>query len=96
MDVKIDYSRKSVFTKGVVKVNLSRFPLGEKVDDPVQMYLSDVYTVTANLAGIPALSLPVGYVDGLPVGGQFMAPWWAEETLTAAGAALEASVGAAS
>ena len=44
------------------------FPIGEKVDDPVTMYLCDVYTTGVNLAGLPAASIPVGFVDGLPVG----------------------------
>ena len=44
------------------------FRLGEKVDDPVTMYLSDVYTIAVNLAGLPGLSVPAGFVDGLPVG----------------------------
>ena len=48
------------------------FPLGAK-SDPYEMYLSDIFTVTANLAGVPAMSLPIGRVDGLPVGGQFIA-----------------------
>lgn len=65
------------------------FGLGERVTDPVSMYLSDIYTVTANLAGIPGLSLPMGTVDGLPVGGQILAPWWGEATLVAAAAGLE-------
>ena len=65
------------------------FLLGEKTADPYTMYLSDIFTVTANLAGIPALSLPVGEVDGLPVGGQFMAPAWGEEVMIRAARALE-------
>lgn len=69
------------------------FPIGERVDDPVQMYLSDVFTVTANLAGIPGLSVPVGSLDGLPVGGQVLASWWREDTAVAVGAVLEATVG---
>ena len=68
------------------------FPLGERLDDPVAMYLSDVFTVTANLAGIPAMSVPIGTLEGLPVGGQLMAPWWQEEVLVSVGAALEASI----
>ena len=65
------------------------FRLGEKTDDPVKMYLSDVFTVTANLAGIPGMSVPIGSVDGLPVGGQVLAPWWEEGRMISVGAALE-------
>ena len=50
------------------------WPLGEKMDDPVTMYLADIYTVVANLAGIPGLSIPCGTVDHLPVGLQIMGP----------------------
>jgi aspartyl-tRNA(Asn)/glutamyl-tRNA(Gln) amidotransferase subunit A len=58
------------------------FPLGEKVDDPVAMYSNDILTVTANLAGIPALSLPCGRSnEGLPIGLQLMAPRFGEEKL---------------
>ena len=64
------------------------FRLGE-VSDPYDMYLSDIYTVTANLAGIPAMSQPIGRVDGLPVGGQFMAARFDEATMFKAAAALE-------
>jgi aspartyl-tRNA(Asn)/glutamyl-tRNA(Gln) amidotransferase subunit A len=66
------------------------FGLGERVTDPVSMYLSDIFTVTANLAGIPGLSLPIGRVDGLPVGGQLLAPWWGEVAMVEAAAGLEA------
>lgn len=55
--------------------------LGEKVDDPLKMYLSDIYTVTANLAGIPGLALPIGFIDGLPVGMQILGPPFSEELL---------------
>jgi aspartyl-tRNA(Asn)/glutamyl-tRNA(Gln) amidotransferase subunit A len=65
------------------------FRLGEKLDDPYEMYLSDVFTVTANLAGVPALSLPVGHADGLPVGGQLIGPPWSEGTLLRVARALE-------
>ncbi len=47
--------------------------LGERMDDPISMYLADIYTVTANIAGIPAISVPCGEAHGLPVGIQFMA-----------------------
>jgi aspartyl-tRNA(Asn)/glutamyl-tRNA(Gln) amidotransferase subunit A len=57
------------------------FAIGAKTDDPIQMYLNDIYTIGANLAGIPAMSLPCGFVRGLPVGLQLMAPVLAEAPL---------------
>jgi aspartyl-tRNA(Asn)/glutamyl-tRNA(Gln) amidotransferase subunit A len=57
------------------------FKIGEKSDDPLQMYLTDIYTVSANLAGIPGISVPCGKTGGLPIGVQFMAPKWHEDTL---------------
>jgi aspartyl-tRNA(Asn)/glutamyl-tRNA(Gln) amidotransferase subunit A len=55
------------------------FPLGEKVDDPLQMYLSDVFTLPASLAGIPGISVPCGFTsEGLPIGLQIMAPHFEE------------------
>ena len=65
------------------------FKLGEKSDDPYEMYLSDIFTVTANLAGIPAISLPIGRLNGLPVGGQFLADRWREDKMLRAASALE-------
>ncbi|MOA07158.1 Glutamyl-tRNA(Gln) amidotransferase subunit A [compost metagenome] len=55
--------------------------LGEKSSDPVSAYLEDIYTITANLAGIPGLSMPAGFVDGLPVGVQLLAPYFHEARL---------------
>jgi aspartyl-tRNA(Asn)/glutamyl-tRNA(Gln) amidotransferase subunit A len=69
------------------------FRLGER-SDPYEMYLSDIFTVTANLAGVPAMSQPIGRIDGLPVGGQFMAPHFGEPTMIHAAAALEQALGA--
>jgi len=68
------------------------FRVGEKLDDPLAMYLNDIATIPANLAGTPGLSLPSGLAaeDGLPTGIQLLAPALAEERLYAAGAALEA------
>ena len=68
------------------------FKIGEKLDDPVAMYLNDVATIPANLAGIPGLSLPAGLApeDGLPVGFQILAPALADDRLYRVGAALEA------
>lgn len=55
--------------------------LGSKVNDPVAAYLEDIYTVPANLAGIPGLSMPAGMIDGLPVGVQLLAPYFQEARL---------------
>ncbi len=60
------------------------FKLGEKSDDPVAMYLNDIYTIAANLAGIPAMSLSCGFVDGLPVGMQLMGNFFDESRMLAA------------
>jgi aspartyl-tRNA(Asn)/glutamyl-tRNA(Gln) amidotransferase subunit A len=57
------------------------FRLGEKADDPVSMYLSDIYTIAANLAGLPAMSIPAGSVDGLPVGLHLIGNYFAEGRL---------------
>ena len=57
------------------------FKLGEKIDDPMHMYLSDIYTVTVSLAGLPAISLPAGFVGGLPVGQQLIGPAFSEVRL---------------
>ncbi len=65
------------------------FRLGEKVEDPVQMYLSDICTIPINIAGIPAMSIPAGFVDGLPVGMQIMGRPLGEETILRAAYAYE-------
>ena len=57
------------------------FKLGEKVENPVQMYLSDVCTIPVNIAGIPCMSVPAGFVQGLPVGVQIMSKPFGEETI---------------
>ncbi|MDH3611804.1 MAG: Asp-tRNA(Asn)/Glu-tRNA(Gln) amidotransferase subunit GatA [Gammaproteobacteria bacterium] len=57
------------------------FKLGDKIDDPITMYLNDIYTIGANLAGLPGMSTPCGFVDGLPVGLHLVGPHWGEETI---------------
>ncbi|MCH8865884.1 MAG: Asp-tRNA(Asn)/Glu-tRNA(Gln) amidotransferase subunit GatA [Proteobacteria bacterium] len=57
------------------------FRLGDKTDDPITMYLNDIYTIGANLAGLPAISTPCGFVDGLPVGLHLVGPHFGEETV---------------
>ena len=66
------------------------FRFGEKADNPLQMYLADIFTVPANLAGIPGLSLPCGFAAGLPAGLQLLAKPFDEETLLRLGAAYQA------
>ena len=70
------------------------FPLGSKSNDPIAMYLNDVFTVTANLAGVPAMSVPAGLdKDGLPLGLQIITRALDEETMITVGAALEDAAG---
>jgi aspartyl-tRNA(Asn)/glutamyl-tRNA(Gln) amidotransferase subunit A len=57
------------------------FPLGDKTDDPVTMYLSDVYTISTNLAGLPGMSIPAGFQNGLPVGLQIIGNYFDEARL---------------
>jgi aspartyl-tRNA(Asn)/glutamyl-tRNA(Gln) amidotransferase subunit A len=65
------------------------FKAGEKTADPVAMYLADIFVCSINLAGLPALNLPVGRSEGLPIGAQLVAPYFDEERLLAVAAALE-------
>lgn len=65
------------------------FRLGEKTDDPLSMYLSDIYTTSMSLAGNPAISVPCGFVSGLPVGLQLVAPHFKEDRLFTAAYAYE-------
>jgi aspartyl-tRNA(Asn)/glutamyl-tRNA(Gln) amidotransferase subunit A len=70
------------------------FPIGERVDDPMAMYLADLYTIPSNLVGNASMSLPCGLAeeDGLPVGFQIMAPTLADDRVYRVGAALEAAL----
>jgi len=61
------------------------FKIGEKVDNPLQMYLSDIYLVTVNLAGVPSLNIPCGFVNKLPIGMQLIGPQLSEELLLQVG-----------
>lgn len=81
---------KEDFDKAFKKVDViltpttptTAFKRGEKVDDPLQMYLNDIFTVPANLAGIPGVSVPAGFdKQGLPIGLQMLGPQWGEETI---------------
>ena len=68
------------------------FAAGEKLTDPVQMYLADVFVAPASLAGLPAMSIPIGRDDGLPLGGQLIAPRGGERDMIATAMTLEASI----
>jgi len=90
------------FTTAFDKVDLlltpatpsAAFPIGQKVTDPVTMYLNDVFTVPASLAGVPAMAVPAGLAaNGLPLGLQLIAPSFREDVLVRAGRAVEKSAG---
>ena len=70
------------------------FRAGEKIRHPVAMYLSDVFVCPANLALVPAISIPIGRCDGLPVGAQLIAPWFHEARLIGVAAVIERSIDA--
>ncbi|WP_373185362.1 Asp-tRNA(Asn)/Glu-tRNA(Gln) amidotransferase subunit GatA [Halopseudomonas sp.] len=57
------------------------FKIGEKIDDPVSLYLTDIYTITANLAGVPGVALPAGFANGLPLGMQLLGNYFSEARL---------------
>lgn len=67
------------------------FKLGENLDDPLTMYLSDVFTIAVNMAGLPGLSQPCGLAEDLPVGLQWIAPAWQEDVILGAASAYEAA-----
>lgn len=88
---------RNVFDRGVdllftPSTPTPAFTAGEKLGDPVAMYLADIFTVTANLAGLPALTLPIGRVNGLPVGGQLIGPPFLEDEMLEAAFTLERAV----
>ena len=98
--VKAQQTRRLIaddFTRAFADVDLiagpvtqaPAFRLGEKLDDPVSMYLNDVYTLPASLAGLPGMSVPAGFVEGLPVGLQLLAPWFEEGRLLNAAHAFQ-------
>ncbi len=92
--IKGDFDR--AFAEGVDVVvgptsPILAFGIGEKIDDPLEMYLSDLYTIPANLAGLPCISIPCGFGEGLPVGLQIMGRPFAEGTLLKVAYAFEQS-----
>src|SRR6266513_1379447 len=91
---------RNVFDRGVDLLFTPTTPTpavkaGEKLNDPVAMYLSDIFTVTANLAGLPAISMPIGRIKGLPIGGQLIGQAFLEDEMLEAAYALERAVPAA-
>jgi len=89
---------RRVFSEGVDAVLAPTTPtpafrIGEERRDPYEMYRHDVFTVAANLAGLPAVSIPAGEVEGLPVGIQLMCPAWEEERMLGLAARLEERLG---
>jgi aspartyl-tRNA(Asn)/glutamyl-tRNA(Gln) amidotransferase subunit A len=89
---------KSVFASGVNAIftpttPTTAFPVGA-ISDPYEMYLNDIFTVTANLAGVPAISVPIGRIRRLPVGGQIITAHFDEYTMFRVAYALEAGLGA--
>ena len=93
--IRGDFAR--VFASGVhllftPTAPTTAFPIGA-VSDPYELYLSDIFTATANLAGVPAMSQPIGRVDGLPVGGQLIANYFDEPTMFRVATALERALG---
>ncbi len=95
--IKKDYERifKEVDIILTPTTTSPAFKIGEKIDDPLQMYLEDIFTVTANITGVPAISIPAGKVtvDGkeLPIGFQLMSKWFDEENLLRTADAFEVS-----
>jgi aspartyl-tRNA(Asn)/glutamyl-tRNA(Gln) amidotransferase subunit A len=92
--IKEDFDR--AFAQGVDVVvgptsPIVAFGIGEKIDDPLEMYLADLYTIPANLAGLPCISVPCGFHEGLPVGLQIMGPHFAEGSVLHVGYAFEQS-----
>ena len=88
---------RNVFDRGVDLIftpttPTPAFKAGEKLADPVQMYLSDIFVCTANLVGLPAMSVPIGRVKGLPIGGQFIGQTFLEDEMLEAAYALERAV----
>ncbi len=93
--IRSDYAK--VFAGGVHALFTPTAPtpafrLGENLADPLQMYLSDIFVCTANLAGVPALSLPIGRDQGLPLGGQLIGAMEGESTIIRIAQALEAAL----
>ena len=82
--VKADYEKAFANCDAILTPTSpsTAFKIGERSDDPLAMYLSDIYTVSANLAGVPAVSVPCGLSsDGLPIGTQLIGNFWSEGTL---------------
>ena len=90
--VKMDYEQAFTACDAILTPTSpsTAFKIGERSDDPLAMYLSDIYTVSANLAGVPAISVPCGLSDnGLPIGLQLVGNFWSEDVLLNLASAYE-------
>lgn len=90
--VKMDYEQAFTACDAILTPTSpsTAFKIGERSDDPLAMYLSDIYTVSANLAGVPAISVPCGLSDnGLPIGLQLVGDFWSEDVLLNLASAYE-------
>ena len=99
MRARIAADFRKVFDSGVDFIFTPSTPTpafcaGEKTDDPVSMYLADVFTCPVSLAGLPGVSVPVGRINGLPLGGQIIAPYFADEAMLSVASAIEANLDA--
>ena len=72
------------------------FKAGEKSEDPVAMYLADIFVCAVSLAGLPAMSVPIGRDNGLPIGGQIIAPYFQESPMLSVAGVLERAIDARS
>ena len=93
--IRQDFDRVFQYVDALVTPTspVTAFKIGEKSGDPVQMYLIDVCTLPVNIAGLPGLSVPCGFSDGLPVGLQLIGPRFSEETLLRTAHAYESATG---
>ncbi len=89
----MDYDHKQKGAAYLTRHRMFNGPIGAKIDDPYAMYLNDVYTLPASVAGLPGLSLPCGLSEGLPVGLQIIGNFFDEGRILRAAYAFESALG---
>jgi aspartyl-tRNA(Asn)/glutamyl-tRNA(Gln) amidotransferase subunit A len=91
--IKEDFLRafKDVDLLASPTMPIPAFKIGERINDPLSLYMADVFTVPINLAGVPAVSIPCGFAGRLPIGLQLMGPHFGEATVLRAAQAFEAA-----